>query len=59
VADLRAFFAEAGVARAKTPECVAAVDALPRNASGKVTKHLLRATITFPAVSSPPPSSSI
>jgi acyl-CoA synthetase len=41
--DVRAHFAEAGVARQKTPERLAVLDDLPRNASGKVLKHILRA----------------
>ncbi|GMU77953.1 MAG: long-chain-fatty-acid--CoA ligase [Acidimicrobiia bacterium] len=46
---LRAFFASAGVARMKAPELVALVDELPRNASGKVMKHVLRDTVDFGA----------
>jgi non-ribosomal peptide synthetase component E (peptide arylation enzyme) len=40
--DVRAHFAAAGVAKQKTPERLTVVDALPRNASGKVLKHVLR-----------------
>jgi acyl-CoA synthetase len=40
--DIRTHFADAGVARQKTPEQLTVVDALPRNASGKVLKHELR-----------------
>jgi acyl-CoA synthetase len=40
--DVRAHFAAAGIARQKTPERLTVVDALPRNASGKVLKHVLR-----------------
>ena len=40
--DVRAHFAAAGIARQKTPERLTLVDALPRNASGKVLKHVLR-----------------
>jgi non-ribosomal peptide synthetase component E (peptide arylation enzyme) len=38
-------FAAAGLARAKTPERIVVVDALPRNATGKVLKHELRRTL--------------
>ncbi len=41
--EVRAFFAQAGIARQKTPERLVLVEALPRNASGKVLKHQLRA----------------
>jgi len=47
IEDLRAFFADAGVGTIKTPELVAAVDELPRNPSGKVTKHVLRETVDW------------
>jgi len=47
VDELRAFFAEAGVGAVKTPELVACVDVLPRNPSGKVTKHVLRGTVDW------------
>jgi len=40
--DVRAFFARAGIARQKTPERLSVVAELPRNASGKVLKHVLR-----------------
>jgi len=39
---IRGFFADAGIARQKTPERLTLLDALPRNASGKVLKHELR-----------------
>jgi acyl-CoA synthetase (AMP-forming)/AMP-acid ligase II len=39
---IRDFFATAGVAKQKTPERLSILDALPRNASGKVLKHELR-----------------
>ncbi|QJQ31415.1 AMP-binding protein [Sphingomonas lacunae] len=39
---IRAHFAAAGIARQKTPEKLTLVDALPRNATGKILKHLLR-----------------
>ena len=42
VADLATFLADRGLARWKAPERVRVVDALPRTASGKVQKHLLR-----------------
>jgi acyl-CoA synthetase (AMP-forming)/AMP-acid ligase II len=47
VSDLRRFFADAGVAAAKTPELVTTIDELPRNPAGKVKKHELRATVAF------------
>jgi acyl-CoA synthetase (AMP-forming)/AMP-acid ligase II len=40
--DIRTHFAEAGIAKQKTPERLTLHDALPRNASGKVLKHELR-----------------
>lgn len=40
---IRAFFAGAGGARQKTPERLVLVDDLPRNSTGKVLKHELRA----------------
>jgi acyl-CoA synthetase (AMP-forming)/AMP-acid ligase II len=40
--DVRDYFADAGIARQKTPERLTLHDALPRNASGKVLKHVLR-----------------
>lgn len=39
---VRDFFQSAGIARQKTPERLTVLDALPRNASGKVLKHVLR-----------------
>ncbi|MDP3784246.1 MAG: cyclohexanecarboxylate-CoA ligase, partial [Sphingopyxis sp.] len=42
--DLRSHFAEAGIARQKTPERLSILPELPRNASGKVLKHALRQT---------------
>jgi acyl-CoA synthetase (AMP-forming)/AMP-acid ligase II len=42
---VRAFFSSAGIAKQKTPERLTIHDVLPRNASGKVLKHVLRATI--------------
>lgn len=39
---IRAHFAAAGIARQKTPEKLTLVDALPRNATGKILKHVLR-----------------
>jgi acyl-CoA synthetase (AMP-forming)/AMP-acid ligase II len=41
--SVRAHFAQAGTARQKTPERVALIDELPRNSTGKVLKHELRA----------------
>lgn len=43
VETARAHFAAAGTARQKTPEVVVLVDELPRTASGKVRKDMLRA----------------
>jgi acyl-CoA synthetase (AMP-forming)/AMP-acid ligase II len=40
--SIREHFASRGVARQKTPEYLRLVDALPRNATGKVLKHVLR-----------------
>lgn len=40
---VRDYFARAGLARAKTPERLELVEQLPRNATGKVLKHELRA----------------
>jgi len=51
VDELRAFFVEHGVAGMKAPELIAAVDELPRNASGKVKKHVLRDTVDFASIS--------
>jgi non-ribosomal peptide synthetase component E (peptide arylation enzyme) len=42
--DVRAYFATAGVAKQKTPERLTVLPELPRNASGKVLKHVLRAS---------------
>jgi len=39
---VREFFFASGIAKQKTPERLAIVEALPRNASGKVLKHQLR-----------------
>jgi cyclohexanecarboxylate-CoA ligase len=43
LADLRAFMEDRGVMRQKIPEQLELVDELPRNATGKVRKDLLRA----------------
>jgi cyclohexanecarboxylate-CoA ligase len=43
VAEARRYFAQAGVARQKTPEVVLLVDELPRTPAGKVQKFVLRA----------------
>ena len=48
--DVRRHFAAAGVARQKTPEQLVVMDALPRNASGKVLKPVLRAAIADPPI---------
>ncbi len=45
VADAARHFAECGLARQKTPERIVLVPELPRTASGKVQKHLLRARL--------------
>ncbi len=45
IGDAAAHFAACGLARQKTPEHVVMVDELPRTASGKVQKHLLRAQL--------------
>lgn len=45
VADLAAFLAAFGVAKFKYPERVALRDILPKNAAGKVLKHILRAEL--------------
>lgn len=42
---IRSHFAAAGIARQKTPERLTLVDALPRNATGKVLKHQLRGPV--------------
>ena len=42
IADAAAHFAECGLARQKTPERIVVVTELPRTASGKVQKHVLR-----------------
>lgn len=42
LADAGAHFAECGLARQKTPERIVVVSELPRTASGKVQKHVLR-----------------
>ncbi|WNG89272.1 AMP-binding protein [Mycobacterium sp. ITM-2016-00317] len=46
VGDAAAHFAACGLARQKTPERVVVVPELPRTASGKVQKHLLRAQLS-------------
>jgi acyl-CoA synthetase (AMP-forming)/AMP-acid ligase II len=48
VEDLRRFFRDAGVATAKSPECLFFADELPRNPSGKVKKHVLREALASP-----------
>lgn len=44
--DAAQLFADRGLARQKTPERIVVVSELPRTASGKVQKHLLRAQMT-------------
>jgi cyclohexanecarboxylate-CoA ligase len=46
LADLAAFTAERGLAKQKTPEQLEVVDVLPRNPTGKVLKHELRARLS-------------
>ncbi|QKS00325.1 cyclohexanecarboxylate-CoA ligase [Sphingomonas sp. CL5.1] len=41
--SVRAFFATSGVAKQKTPERVVCISELPRNSTGKILKHELRA----------------
>jgi len=41
--DLFKFLTEAGLAKQKVPEQLEVVEAIPRNPSGKVLKHELRA----------------
>ena len=45
LAEVAAFALDAGLARQKVPEQLELVDVLPRNASGKVVKHELRAAL--------------
>ncbi|MGE2728280.1 class I adenylate-forming enzyme family protein [Mycolicibacterium vaccae] len=45
LADAARHFAEHGLARQKTPERIVVVSELPRTASGKVQKHVLRARV--------------
>ena len=42
LADAAAHFADCGLARQKTPERIVVVSELPRTASGKIQKHVLR-----------------
>jgi acyl-CoA synthetase (AMP-forming)/AMP-acid ligase II len=42
LADVRRHFEQAGVARQKTPEYVVVRDSMPRTASGKIAKRLLK-----------------
>ncbi len=46
VDSLRAFLAQHGVAKFKSPEQVVVWDNLPKNDAGKVLKHQIRATLT-------------
>ena len=50
VDQLRTFFVERGVAAMKAPDFIAVIDELPRNASGKVKKHVLRDTVDFASI---------
>jgi acyl-CoA synthetase (AMP-forming)/AMP-acid ligase II len=45
VAEIAEHFAALGVARQKTPEHVVVIDEFPRNQSGKILKHELRARV--------------
>jgi acyl-CoA synthetase (AMP-forming)/AMP-acid ligase II len=45
ISDAAEHFAACGLARQKTPERIVVVSELPRTASGKVQKHLLRAQL--------------
>lgn len=45
LADITAFLLDYGLARQKCPDRIEAVDDLPRTASGKVQKHVLRTAI--------------
>ncbi|WP_330254952.1 AMP-binding protein [Nocardia sp. NBC_00565] len=49
LADIRAHFATAGIARQKTPERLEIIDSLPRTATGKVRKAELRQRLHPPA----------
>jgi len=40
------------VASMKAPDFIATIDELPRNASGKVKKHVLRKTVDFASIRS-------
>ncbi|MBN8866468.1 MAG: AMP-binding protein [Solirubrobacterales bacterium] len=50
---VRAHFFASGIARQKTPERLILVDDLPRTASGKIQKHLLRAELAAEAGTRP------
>jgi acyl-CoA synthetase (AMP-forming)/AMP-acid ligase II len=50
VDGLRAFFVDRGVASMKAPDFIATIEELPRNASGKVKKHVLRETVDFASI---------
>jgi acyl-CoA synthetase (AMP-forming)/AMP-acid ligase II len=43
--DIRKHFIAAGIAKQKIPERLSILETLPRNASGKVLKHELRANL--------------
>ncbi|WP_373657641.1 medium-chain fatty-acid--CoA ligase [Sporomusa acidovorans] len=43
--DVKKFFAEKGVAKCKYPERIEIIDSLPRTASGKIKKYVLRQDI--------------
>jgi non-ribosomal peptide synthetase component E (peptide arylation enzyme) len=47
VAGLRAFLSDKGVAAFKFPEDVAIWDALPKNDTGKILKHRIRAALAI------------
>jgi acyl-coenzyme A synthetase/AMP-(fatty) acid ligase len=52
LAEARAHFSAAGLARQKAPERLEITDALPRTAAGKVQKFALRALLVTPAPAS-------
>jgi non-ribosomal peptide synthetase component E (peptide arylation enzyme) len=55
VAQLGEFLGQRGLARQKWPERVELVDALPRTASGKIQKNILRDRARLALKSGPPP----
>jgi non-ribosomal peptide synthetase component E (peptide arylation enzyme) len=45
---LRGWFRDAGIVRQKTPEALEIMAELPRNASGKIVKQILRERMVSP-----------